>query len=139
MTQHADNIILTNWADYAPVIRQKDLGWTDDLRQEAMSDNPKTIFDYLWQHAFSIIFYYPADNNFYELFMETEPHKLWLVNKLQKWDGHYISQQIAWEEHEEGRVLATFTDDDDPWSILKIDKKPIGEVLENSLIAEINL
>ena len=41
-----------------------------------------------WQNFFSIIFYYVDDGNFYELFMESEPHKLWRIPKI---EGSLIS------------------------------------------------
>ena len=69
--------------------------------------------------------------------MESEPHKFWRIPKIKTWDGQYVGRQIQWENHHEGDVLFEFTDDTDLWSTLRINGKPIGEVLERSFIAEI--
>lgn len=134
-----DPVVIDNWASYCPIIKASDLGWTEDLKREVLSDDPKDIFDRYWKLAFSIIFYYVDDGNFYELFMESSPHKFWRIEKDQHWNGQYVSEQIKWDEHLEGEVLLTFDDDTDLWNTLKIGHKPIGEVLERSLIAEVNL
>lgn len=103
-----------------------------------MSEDPKEIFNYFWKNFFSIIFFYVDDVNFYELFMESNPHKFWRIPKIEDWDGKYIGRQILWESHQEGNVLCEFDDDTDLWETLKINGKSIGEVLERSYIAEIN-
>lgn len=134
-----DPVVISNWSESCPIIKVSDLGWTDDLKNDVIADDPKDVFDRYWQHAFSIIFYYVDDGNFYELFMESWPHKFWMIEKNPNWDGRYVSEQIEWEEHREGKVLFTFDDDTDLWNTLKVGGKPIGEVLERSLIAEVNL
>lgn len=133
-----DPIVISNWSIDNPIVKQSDLGWRERDYQDAGSDNPEKVFNYHWKHFFSIVFYYPAKGSFYELFMEGYPFKFWKVKTRDKWDGKWISQQIAWNSHEEGEVLFTFDDDTDLWNALKIDKKTIGEVLANSLILEIN-
>lgn len=130
-------IVMDNWMEYRPVITTEDLGWSEDSILDARSENPKDIFDYFWKNFFSITFYYVDNGKFYELFMESNPHKVWEVLKKPDWDGRYVGQQIAWESHEEGNVICTFDDDTDLWNVLKIDGKSIGEVLSRSLIAEI--
>ena len=133
-----EKVIMDNWMEFHPVITETDLGWSEECVRDAMSEDPKEIFDYFWRNFFSIIFYYVDDGNFYELFMESDPHKFWRIPKLETWDGKFIGRQIMWENHHEGEVLSEFTDDTDLWNTLKIDGKPIGEVLERSYIAEID-
>jgi hypothetical protein len=132
-----EKIIMDNWMEFHPVITEDDLGWNEECIRDAMSEDPKEIFDYFWRNFFSIIFYYVDDGNFYELFMESEPHKFWRIPKIKTWDGQYVGRQIQWENHHEGDVLFEFTDDTDLWNTLRINGKPIGEVLERSFIAEI--
>ena len=131
-------LIVDNWMEFHPVINKVDLGWSEECIRDAMSEDPKEIFNYFWQNFFSIIFYYVDDGNFYELFMESNPPKLWRIPKIEGWDGKYIGRQILWESHQEGEVLYEFDDDTDLWETLKIGGKSIGEVLERSYIAEIN-
>lgn len=131
-------LIMNNWMEFHPVITKADLGWSEECIRDAMSEDPKEIFNYFWQNFFSIIFYYVDDGNFYELFMESSPHKFWRIHKNEDWDGKYIGRQILWESHQEGDVLYEFDDDTDVWETLKIGGKPIGEVLKRSYIAEIN-
>lgn len=133
-----NKVIIDNWMEFHPVITQNDLGWSEECIRDAMTENPKGIFNYFWKNFFSIIFYYVDDGNFYELFMESSPHKFWRIPKLKEWDGKYIGRQIRWENHEEGEVLYEFDDNTDLWDNLKIAGKPIGEVLERSYIAEID-
>ena len=138
MDKERELIIIDNWMEFHPVITKGDLAWSEECIRDAMSEDPKEIFDYFWRNFFSIIFYYVDDGNFYELFMESEPHKFWRIPKLKEWDGKYIGRQIRWENHEEGEVLYEFDDDTDLWNTLKIGEKSIGEVLKRSYIAEID-
>ena len=131
-------IVMDNWMEFHPVITNAELGWDEECVRDAMSEEPKEIFNYFWKNFFSIIFYYVDDGNFYELFMESNPHKFWRIPKIEGWDGKYIGRQILWESHSEGEILCEFDDDTDLWETLNIDGKPIGKVLERSYIAEIN-
>ena len=131
-------VVIDNWMEFHPVITNAELGWSDECIRDAMSEDPKEIFNYFWKNFFSIIFCYVEDGNFYELFMESNPHKFWRIPKIGSWDGKFIGRQILWESHREGNVLYEFDDDTDLWETLKIGSKPIGEVLERSYIAEIN-
>lgn len=133
-----DPVVIHNWSPQDPEVRQSALGWRQADFQDAGSDDPQQVFNFYWKHCFSIIFYYVKDGHFYELFMEDNPFKFWRVNKKTDWDGKWISRQIAWNEHEEGEVLFTFDDDTDLWHELKLNGVPIGDVLADSLIAEIN-
>lgn len=135
--EQQEKVIMDNWMEYRPVITTADLGWSEDSILDARTDNPKEIFDYFWKHFFSITFYYVDNGKFYELFMESNPHKFWEVDKIPNWDGKYVGHQISWESHNEGKVLFTFNDDTDLWNVLKIDGVSIGEVLARSIIAEI--
>ena len=132
-------LIIGNWLENHPEIYAEDLGWSEEDMRDAKSEDPERIFNYYWKNFYSIIFYYVDDGNFYELFMETNPHKIWRIPKISEWDGKYVGRQISWESHNEGDVLMEFDDDTDLWRTLKINGKPIGEVLVRSIIAEIEL
>lgn len=95
-------IILTNWHSECPIIYSEDLGWSKNDCRDAESTDPEAVFNYFWRHFSSIIFYYVADGNFYELFMEGYPFKFWLIPKKKDWDGKWICQMIDWNDHEEG-------------------------------------
>lgn len=69
-------MIVNNWIEFHPVITKADLGWSEECISDAMSEDPKEIFNYFWQNFFSIIFYYVDDGNFYELFMESNPQEM---------------------------------------------------------------
>ena len=131
-------VIIDNWMEFHPVVTNLELGWNEECIRDAQSEDPKEIFNFFWQNFFSIIFYYVDDGKFYELFMESEPHKFWRIPKCKDWDGKFIGRQILWESHLEGEVLMEFDDDTDLWNTLSVNGKPIGEVLERSYIAEIN-
>lgn len=131
-------VVIDNWMESHPVITTEELGWSEECILDAMSEDPKEIFDFFCRNFFSIIFYFIDDGNFYELFFESDPHKFWRIPKQKNWDGEFVGRQIRWENHEEGEVLFEFDDDTDLWNELKIDGKSIGEVLERSYIAEID-
>ena len=137
VNMEAEELIMDNWMEYHPVITKNELGWSEECIRDAMSDDPEKIFNYFWKNFFSITFYYVDDGNFYELFMESNPHKFWRIPKLKDWDGQYVGRQIRWENHEEGEVLFEFDDDTDLWNTLSVNGVPIGEVLKRSYIAEI--
>lgn len=127
-----------NWSPAFPVIRHSELGWQKGHFIDAESEDPEIVFNFYWKHCLSIVFYYVDDGNFYELFMEGNPFKFWKVHKLPKGKGQWIAHEIPWNDHEEGEVLFTFTDDTDLWGSLTLQGVPIGEVLSRSFIAEIN-
>lgn len=131
-------IILSNWHRDDPVLYASNLGWQKSDYLDAGTYDDKQVFDYYWKHAFSIVFYYIVDGEFYELFMEDSPFKFWKVRQRPDWDGKWISEKIAWNEHEEGEVLFTFDDSTNLWVELKVKGVSIGDVLAKSLIAEIN-
>jgi len=133
-----NTVVIDNWMEFHPVITNIELGWSEECIRDAMSEDPKEIFNYFVRNFFSIIFYYVDDGNFYELFMESNPHKFWRIPKRKDWDGKFIGRQILWESHREGEVLYEFDDDTDLWQTLKVDNKSIGEVIGHSYIAEIN-
>ncbi len=135
----AEKVILNNWSPQDPIITSADLGWRKSDYLDAESYNSEKVFNYFWRNFNSIIFYYTKDGNFYELFMEGNPFKFWRVRNLPAWNGVWIVDKIAWNDHEEGDVLFTFNDDTDLWSELKVDAIPIGEVIKQSVIAEINI
>ncbi|MBP5365053.1 MAG: hypothetical protein J6Y82_03910 [Bacteroidales bacterium] len=132
-------IIMNNWMENHPIIYSDELGWSESDKRDALSDKEEEVFNYHWKNYYSIIFYYIDDGNFYELFMESTPHKFWRIPKKTDWDGQYIGRQIPWENHEEGEVLMEFDDDTDLWRTLKVCGKPIGEVLKRSIIAEVEI
>ena len=134
-----EKVILTNWSPQDPVVTSQNLGWRKSDYLDAMSYDPEIVFNYFWHNFNSIVFYYPKDGCFYELFMEGTPFKFWRIPTKIDWDGKWIVDKIHWNEHEEGEVLFTFDDDTDLWTDLKVDGVSIGDVLAYSVIAEINI
>ena len=57
-----DKLIMDNWMEFHPIITEADLGWSEEYIRDAMSEDPKEIFDYFWKNFFSIIFYYHVQN-----------------------------------------------------------------------------
>ena len=88
------NVVIDNWMDFHPVITSADLGWNEQCIRDAMSEDPKEIFNYFWKNFFSIIFFYVDDGNFYELFMESNPHKFWRIPKIEDSFGRRSALRI---------------------------------------------
>ena len=55
-------VIIDNWMEFHPVITNAELGWNEECIRDAMSEDPKEIFNYFWHNFFSIIFYYVDDH-----------------------------------------------------------------------------
>jgi hypothetical protein len=134
-----EKVVINNWAPSEPNVLSTELGWRESDYLDAESTEPEEVFNFFWKHFNSIIFYYLEDQTFYELFMEGNPFKVWKIKPKEDWDGKWISEKISWDEHEEGDVFFTFDDDSDLWTELKINGKSIGDVLSNSLIAQISI
>ena len=39
-------LIMDNWMEFHPVITNGELGWSEECIRDAMSEDPKEIFDY---------------------------------------------------------------------------------------------
>jgi len=48
-------IIINNWMEYCPVITTSDLGWSEECIRDAMSEDPKEIFNYFVRNFFCMV------------------------------------------------------------------------------------
>ena len=131
-------VIPNFWPNEPHDIYESDLGWIESDRIGACSDDPERIFRYYIEIVgFNIAFYYIDDGCFYSIFTEELPIEVKRnTEKNPDWDGKYLFRSImyAGDTHVPGEVIYSTDDATTIWSELKIGGKPIGEVLERSVI-----
>lgn len=124
-------------------IKECDLGWPESIKQDAQSDYPETIFRYVVEIVgLNILFYWIKDRQFYTIETEKTPIEVRRLFLNPHWDGkHEINKADIHGEpytNSSGDVLASFDDPTQIWNNLKIDGTPIGEVIENSFIVDMD-
>lgn len=124
-------------------IREEHLGWTDNLKLDAQSDCPEDIFRYFVEVVgLNILFYWMTDHRFYTIETEKDPIEVRRIDINPNWDGKYEFQRFDSDgcpcTSSPGELLATFDEPTDVWDSLKINGVPIGEVLENSVITDLD-
>lgn len=124
-------------------LAKEDLGWSDMMKRDAQSDYPEAIFRYVVEIVgLNILFYWLKDKNWYTIETEKEPIEVRKIFPNPKWDGKCKYLKAGLEGYPQtcskGTIIATFDDPTKIWNELSIDGVPIGEVLENSLIATLD-
>ena len=124
-------------------IRREDLGWSDSIKRDAQSDNPETIFRYIVEIlGLNILFYWMKDRQWYTIETEKDPIEVRRIYPNPKWNGKCEMEKsdLNGEPHTSsaGEVIATFDSPVEVWGNLCIDDVPIGEVLENSVITDLD-
>lgn len=115
------------------------LGWQPENRREVKSSVSKKIFNtYVNECHFNIIFYYVKDGNFYGIHAEECPTP---VFRFKKEVGQYIYDQLGDQDthdYSDGEILYNVPCDQKIWDVVRIDGKPLEEVLQDSYIVNIN-
>lgn len=124
-------------------IRKCDLGWSKSTKRDAQSDYPETIFRYIVEIVgLNILFYYTKDRQFYTIETEKLPIEVRRIFPNPNWDGKYEINKAGLNgepnTNSDGEVLASFDDPTQIWDNLKIDGIPIGDVLKDSFIVEMD-
>ncbi len=121
----------------------EDLGWSDSIKRDAQTDYPEYIFRYVVEQlGFNILFYWVEDRNFYTIETEWKPIEVRRLYENPDWDGKAELSRVGIQgcpsTCSPGEVIATFNDPSEIWDNLKISSCPIGEVLANSMIIELD-
>ena len=124
-------------------IRKSDLGWSDSIKRDVQSDYPETIFRYIVEIlGLNILFYWMEDHQWYTIETEKEPIEVRRIYPNPHWDGkcEMTKSDLEGEPHtsSQGEVLATFDEPTQLWGELRINNVPIGDVLENSVITDLD-
>jgi len=120
----------------------EDMGWGDIHKEDARSDDPEKIFRYYVEVVgLNILFYWTFDEQFYTIFTECLPIEVKRIYPNPDWDGECEFQKAGdngpstWSD---GELIAAFEDPTRIWDELKINGVPIGEVLEKSVITDLD-
>lgn len=115
------------------------LGWQPENRRETKSSVSKKIFNtYVVECHFNIIFYYVKDGNFYGIHAEICPTP---VFRFKKEPGECIYDELGYQDthdYKDGEILYCFNNYSEIWQVVKINGKPLEEVLEDSFIVNIS-
>ena len=126
-----------------PNIYDTDLGWDDYIKKSAQTDYPQYIFRYVVEIVGNnILFYWTKDENFYTIETEKSPIEVRRISLNPNWDGKCEFTKAGTgcgpSTASTGEIIATFESPTQIWDGLKIDGVPIGKVLEQSLIIDLD-
>ena len=132
-------LLVTDFWTFEPHdIYESDLGWSDCDFRDAESDDPERVFRYYIEIVgFNMAFYYVDDGCFYSIFTEQRPIEVKRKNRPDPdWNGKYLTKKLigSVDTCGPGEVIYSTDDATTLWCELKIGGKPIGEVLERSVI-----
>lgn len=124
-------------------IRKSDLGWGKTIIEDAQSDDPEMIFRYVVEIVgLNILFYWMEDRRWYTIETEKYPIEVRRIYPNPNWDGKCEYTKAGTDgvlnTSSAGEVLATFEDPTMVWDELKINEVPIGEILANSVITDLD-
>lgn len=124
-------------------VRKCDLGWSESIKKDAQSDYPETIFRYIVEIVgLNILFYWTKDRQWYTIETEKDPIEVRRIYQNPNWDGKYEidKSDLDGEPHtnSKGEILATFNEPCEIWDNLRINDVPIGKVLEESVITDLD-
>ena len=124
-------------------LAKEDLGWSDSVKKDAQSDYPEDIFRYVTEvEGLNILFYWVKDKNFYTIETEKDPIEVRRLYLNPKWDGKYEFQKAGPTGNpttsSSGEIIATFNSPTKMWNELRINNIPIGEVLAESAIIDMD-
>lgn len=124
-------------------IRKSDLGLGKTIIEDAQSDDPKMIFRYVVEIVgLNILFYWMEDRRWYTIETEKYPIEVRRIYPNPNWDGKCEYTKAGTDgvlnTSSAGEVLATFEDPTMVWDELKINEVPIGEILANSVITDLD-
>ena len=142
-----DEVLITNFfrvgCNGDKTIRKSDLGWGKTIIEDAQSDDPEMIFRYVVEIVgLNILFYWMEDRRWYTIETEKYPIEVRRIYPNPNWDGKCeytkAGTEGVWNTSSAGEVLATFEDPTMVWDELKINEVPIGEILANSVITDLD-
>ena len=142
-----DKILIANFfrvgCNGDKTIRKSDLGWGKTIIEDAQSDDPETIFRYVVEIVgLNILFYWMEDHQWYTIETEKDPIEVRRIYLNPNWDGKCEMDKAGTNgvlnTCSPGEVLATFEDPTMIWEQLQINGIPIGEMLANSVITDLD-
>lgn len=124
-------------------LKMNDLGWPETIKRDARSDYPETIFRYIVEIVgLNILFYWLKDRQWYAIETEKTPIEVRRIYPNPDWDGNYewnkSGEGGAPSTCSKGNIIATFDDPTQLWDNLRIANIPIGQVLEEAYIADLD-
>lgn len=124
-------------------VAKEELGWADNIKRDAQSDNPETIFRFIVEIVgLNVLFYWMKDRKWYTIETEKDPIEVRRIYPNPNWDGKCEYRKSGLEGFPQtcskGEILATFEEPIQIWNGLKIEGVPIGDILAESVIATLD-
>lgn len=124
-------------------LAKEDLGWSNSVKRDAQSDHPESIFRYVVEmRVLTFCFIGLKTGTSTPSKQKKNPIEVRRLYPNPNWDGRceYLKSGIEGSPHTSsaGEVLATFREPTELWSNLRIDNTPIGEVLNESVITDLD-
>lgn len=138
-TKRDHTIVVKNFFGEGQNLEMWQLGWDLDSKIEAKTSVTRKIFDYFIEDlGRNMIFYYVKNGNFYGIHAETCPTPVFMFKKDKS--ERYPINQIDGDTHDyhSGEILYLVPCDESVWDTVRIDGKPLEEVLQNSYIVNIS-
>lgn len=132
-------VIIPNFFGDGQNLEAYQLGWDFDSKIEAKSSVSRKIFEYFVEKmGRNLIFFYVKDGNFYGIHSERCPTPVFIFKK--DINEEYIIDQLDGDTHDydEGEILYMVPCEQKIWDVVKIDGKPLEEVLQDSYIVNIS-
>ena len=124
-------------------VSEEDLGWSETIKADAQSDDPETIFRYIVEIVgLNVLFYWLEDRQWYTIETEKNPIEVRRIYSNPNWDGmceYTKAGRVGFPQTcSAGEILATFDDPTMVWEQLHINGVPIGKILANSVITDLD-
>jgi len=139
MPKRDHSVVLPDFFGAGENLEAWQLGWQLDCKREAKSSVSKKIFNYyIVEMGMNFVFYYVGDGNFYGIHTEICPTP---VFRFSKQPAECVIDQLGYadtHDYYKNEVLYWADSWSDIWDMVKIDGKPLEEVLQNSYIVNIS-
>lgn len=130
-------IVLRDFFNKGEHLYEDDLGWSKWEKQEARSFVSKEIFDFeIVLVGLNLAFYYVDNDTFYGIHTECLPIEVKILPRDRS--KPHIDWQCKGDTHDDGEVIYSFERAEDLWDGIRIDGKPLDEVLARSYIITLN-
>lgn len=114
-------------------VYEDELGWRLEMKKEAGSVVSRDIFfSQVVEVGLNLAFYYIDNDTFYGIHRERFPIECKILPRDRS--ELFLGWQCRADTHDDGEVVASFDNEYDIWDGLRIDGKPLEEVLRRSYV-----
>lgn len=119
-------------------LTEDDLGWNEDNRFDAHSDDTKFIFDLFIDHlGWDLSFYFTEDDTFY--YVEVMEKSIYKRKGDPKWDGKYIYERCDiyalqyYDRDDDDAIIFDFDNVQEVWDKFTLNGHDMKYIIEHSV------